>query len=239
MNFITSAIDRLARAVGMASESGESQHRNYQSRDIIHTAFLLHQKLPADLVPMILEYAELWQTFRLDSPQVPERRVTQHDSPRLQAGAIVPYQIPRGHIRLIRFITVSKDQGWSSDDREHHNTYKNSWSWFEAGIVEPMTEVELDCGHERYDSDHLRQCEAKPSNYKWDSKRIVTNVHAGREYQEHVVEWRGDDDYTRQILREIKGGYGIEVSAWARYPGWVNNVKSVVIEIECTVVRKL
>lgn len=232
MDFITSAVNRLARAIGMASETP------LETRDIYHIAFLLHQKLPADIVPMILDHAELWKTIRLDTPHVPERRVHEHDSPRIQAGAIVPYYIPKGQIRLIRFKTVSRDQGWSSYP-EHHNTYEASWSWFEAGVVEPMDEDFLSCRHTRYEGDHLRSCLAKPSTYKWGSKRIVTNIHAGKVFQEHIVEWRGNDEKFQQMLREIGGGYGIEVSACAQYPGWYNYVQSVQIEIECAAVRKL
>lgn len=232
MDFITSAVNRLARAIGMASETPLG------IRDIYHIAFLLHQKLPADLVPMILEYAELWQTIRLDTPHIPERRINEHDSPRLQAGAIVPYYIPKGQIRLIRFKTVSRDQGWSSYP-EHHGTYEASWSWFDVGIVEPMDEPVLPCRHRRYEGDHLIGCPAELSTYKWGSKRIVTNVHAGKEFREHVVEWRADDEDFQEMLKEIGGGCAIEVSACAQYPGWYNYVQSVQIEIECPVVRKL
>lgn len=255
MNFLSSAVGRLAQAIGLSSEPVNRVERPptlldsaiscpqkpaSQSRDIIHIAFLLHHKLPADLVPMILEYAELWETIRLAYRYRPER-VKDGQSPRLFAGAVVPYHLPRGFVRLIRFKTISRDQGWSSY-AEDYNTYNNSWTWFEAGITGFDEELgPLDCEHHRYDDSHLSLCAPEPGPYKYGNKRIVTNLHAYREYSEHTVEWRADseDEDIRQMMKELKGGCGIEVTAHARYPGWCNHVKSVVIEIECALVRKM
>lgn len=175
---------------------------------------------------------------------------------------------------------VSKDQGWSSFP-QWHGTYEGSWTWFEAGIVGLGNEGLI--GREEGEGEGERYYSASagvngigasacrpPGKYRYGGRRIVTNRHAHREWLEHVVEWRWDDEDSfmgdedddeddgqdldqngnrsgsasdrisiGQMVRQVRGGCGLEVVACAQFPGWCNYVKSVSIEIDLPVVRRM
>ncbi|KAK5106917.1 hypothetical protein LTS08_001040 [Lithohypha guttulata] len=218
---------------------------------IIRIALLLRTRLPADLVPMILDHAELWHPIVVATSLHPDR-IAEPQSRKLQAALVIPPHLPRNSIRRIRLITVSRDQGWSSYP-EDHDTYRGSYTWFEAGIrgLDPdnLADIEtiyqnvpVDCQHRNaLDPEHVDLCLAHEERYKYGAQRIATNIHAGKDFREHVVQWdlESEDEGTRRMIREVKGGCRIEVSAHAQFPGWVNYVKSVKIEVECAVVRKM
>lgn len=84
-----------------------------------------------------------------------------------------------------------------------------------------------------------RTCER--DGYVVGPRRVVTNVHAGTEYKRHEVVWdmSSEDEGVREGVRRLRAGQRIEVSAWAMYPGWVNHVREVSIEVECHFIRKM
>lgn len=231
------------------SRVGPRQGRQLSSTDVFKIALLLRQKLPGDLIPLILDFAQLWEIKETTHSLRPDR-VGELQAPKLQTSLIIPSYLPRGAVRRIRFIIESRDQGWSSYP-EDHGTYRGSWTWFEAGIRgldtlntdDQATLLEpVNCQHRNaLDAEHKRLCLQDVTRYKYGSRRIVTNIHAGREFQKHIVEWDlyHQDDNVRSMLKELKGGQRIEVSAHAKFPGWCNYVKSVVIEIECAIARKM
>ena len=51
-------------------------------------------------------------------------------------AGLVRYPTPRLEhpCRKIVFYTRSNDQGWRSGDQSAHGSYKDSWTWFEAGL---------------------------------------------------------------------------------------------------------
>jgi len=219
------------------------------SKDVIEIALLLREKLPGDIIPLVLDYAQMWNVKESTCSLRPDR-VGELQAPKLQAALFVPNYLPRGSIRRIKFIVESRDQGWSSYPQDH-GTYRGSWTWFEAGIRgfdasnvgDQATLLEpVDCQHRNaLDDEHKSVCLQDVTRYKYGSKRIVTNVHAGRDFRQHVVYWDlyHEDGDVRTMVQELGGGHRIEVSAHARFPGWSSYVKSVAIEIECAVVRKM
>lgn len=97
--------------------------------------------------------------------------------------------------------------GWS-DDPSSHGSYRGTQTWFEAGTSASSTRI-----------------------------LIQENVHASKEIHVHTQVWRHDDHSAvkRNWIQSIHRGDRLDVYAKARYMGWVNNVKSVKIIVECAV----
>jgi len=118
------------------------------------------------------------------------------------------------------FTVTSRDQGFSWD-RDWHGTYEHSWTWFNAVIFEPDPYYEL-------------------SQKIWEAERIITNVHAGKEYKTHTAIWSSDSDnnYQQSIFKELKNGRHIGITTWARFGAWENKVANARIEFEVAVVTR-
>lgn len=255
MDFLRRTFNQLLNLTTQPRANGQHptarQNEPQQDSDIIRIALLLRTKLPADLVPIILDYAECWTTTLSVTSLHPDR-IAEPQSGKLQAALFLPRNLPRRSVRRIRFTTTSRDQGWSSFPNDH-DTYRGSWTWFDAGVrgLDPDNEEDIDsihlnlpvdCQHRNALSDeHIKLCVAQPDRYKYGAKRLTANIHAGKEFKTHVVEWTidDDDDDLRAMIREVKGGCRVEVSAHAQFPGWVNYVKNVKIEVDCVVIRKM
>lgn len=264
MSLIGMLVDLVLDVTGLTSTVPElsslpAQIQPQEPEDIIRTALLLRQLLPADLIPLILDYAQLWYPVA-EAATSHTASISEAASHRIQASLLIPAYIPHKAIRRIRFTTVSRDQGWSSY-REDQGTYRGSWTWFEAGVAgltdespDPHSNVpviqstllapqnEINQHSTRMLDPARREFELmRPEFYKYGAKRIITNIHAGRNYKTHVVEWDADheDEDVRRMMREIKAGCCVDVAACARFGGWCNDVKSIKIEAECAVVRKM
>jgi hypothetical protein len=79
-----------------------------------------------------------------------------------------------------------------------------------------------------------------PSNYKYGSKRVCRNISGSRALTNRIVEWTTDNNEQgiRRMLKELKGGSAIEVSAFAKSP-WLNHVLNVTIEVKWAVVTRM
>jgi hypothetical protein len=212
--------------------------RERTREEIYYTAFLLRQKLPAELVPAILDHAECW----VKTASIVERdlSVTEIDIIKRDDGnggtrdEGVPYLFtdPIGMeglsglhpVRKVVFTIESSDQGYSWD-REWHGTYNHSWTWFEAVVLE----------FDEEDDAALRE-----------GKRILCNLHASIEPMRHVVEWDlssderenvfsegGEADWVKRLVR----GQRIGITVWAQFNGWTNIVRSAKIEVFTAAVR--
>ena len=104
-------------------------------------------------------------------------------------------------LRRVVISTDSKDQGWSSYP-ETQGTREGSWTWFELSLDDGGTDDEM-----------VRV-------------EVVRNIHAGQRFEKHraVIE-------DERILKQAKKGDRLSVWARAMYPGWVNSVRSVDIEV--------
>jgi hypothetical protein len=196
------------------------------ARDIYHTFFLLRQKLPPELAYTILEDAEYWlksTTERKDSVIVTDRNqrtLTQQAGLHyLSSEPIGTEGMGRLHpVRKVIFTITSKDQGWA-DNPLLNGTYEQSYTWFEAVT------------RGRSVTEHAPHPE---------SRRIVTNVRAGKEYKTHVVALyaKADNKGEREWVKDnLKTGHQVDVTVWARYPGWENHVAAARIEVFTAVLR--
>lgn len=162
--------------------------------------------------------------------------------------------------RKVVFTIRSRDQGWGGLYPDH-GTYHNSWTWFEAGLERwcrkshdddaqptlnphdlctqqpPVTETETVFQHELHPAEGFL---------------IQRNRTATDEVQEHRVEWswtdavdpadeegalaltkegRGKGTGNGEFVRELRLGDVVTVWAKSRFPGWVNYVESVKVEV--------
>jgi hypothetical protein len=196
------------------------------TRDVFHTFFLLRQKLPPELAYTIIDDAEYW------SKSTTERRetvvVTDHTQRSLGQHAGMHYlsSEPIGvegigrlyPVRKIVFTITSKDQGWA-DDPALNGTYEQSYTWFEAVI-------------------RGRDVTEKASHS--ESRRIITNVRAGKEYKTHSVALyanAGQRDEREWVKNNLKRGHQVDITVWARFPGWENHVAAARIDIFTAVLR--
>lgn len=99
--------------------------------------------------------------------------------------------------------------GWSGS-RHDHGTYNGSYTWFNV-LIQHRSETKWQC---------FERC-------------IQRNVHASSDFRVHVHTWNHDDADTdiAQCVHNIRSGDVIQVLAKAQFPGWVNHVKSVEVEI--------
>lgn len=188
-----------------------------------HAAFLISKLVPADLVPVILDKAEFWIDYPLASTS-DEFFVTERNAGSSYLVAELPANFPAHGVRSLTFTITSRDQGFSWDT-QFHNTYKNSWSWFEVAVSPPRPEGDS-------------------KTIEWSSvpgTRIITNSHACREYKTHDVTWsyHDDDHEVRKIVRSLRPGHKIAITVWARFPAWVNDVRSARIDCQFQAVRKM
>ncbi|KIX09700.1 uncharacterized protein Z518_00781 [Rhinocladiella mackenziei CBS 650.93] len=192
--------------------------------DTYRTASLLLKLLPDDLVPVVLDMAEFWHDAPLAST-TKEVHVTERNAGQPYLIAELLPVFPARGLRSLTFTVTSRDQGHSWD-RHWHGTYEHSWTWFEVALLPS-------------DSDNRTNDTGIKSPIP--GKRIITNVHASNEYRTHVVRWSYNDDEeeTRKLVRSIRAGQKIAITVWARFPAWVNNVRSARIDCQVNAVRKI
>lgn len=251
--------DHQRQQQGQAVEA-EAEQRHIKSArpdpsTVVRIALILSRKLPRDLVPLVLDHAQLWPlTAHIHESYTPDLRISQAQAGRVVGALQIPHSVAPGSIRRVRLTTDSKDQGWSSFN-EDRGSYRNSWTWFEAGIRDRspvrqgrdmglsdlrenglVSESELEVGAE---ADNASESERE--GYLLGPRKIVTNVHAGWNFATHEVIWdvEHEDEALREAVRALRPGQTIQVSAWARFPGWTNQVRRVSIELECQSVRKM
>jgi len=164
--------------------------------------------LPKTMASRILDLAEYWvqvSVTRREAMSVTER------SGECEYVSVVVRGRKQHPVRRIVFSTVSHDQGWSSNN-DSKGTYRNSYTWFEAGVVQAS------------------------SSYP---RRIIThNIHASLEHRTHVRAWENTELFPelKKWLEQIVPGDRIVVYPRAQYAGWVNVVASVEIKLYCAYV---
>jgi hypothetical protein len=217
-----------------------SRNGEWTRHEIYHIAFLMRQKLPAELVPAILDHAEFWvkaTTAREHDLAVTEGDLIQQDDgdggtreegvPYLFTDPIGMEGLTGLHpVRKVVFTIESRDQGYSWD-QEWHGTYQHSWTWFEGVVANFEAEDDAPLGN---------------------GKRILCNLHAGGDFSEHVVEWDtiSEGDTPKYVFSEggeaewVRGltrGQRVGITVWAKFGGWINYVKAARIDVYTAAVR--
>lgn len=200
----------------MDEESPNSSVR--QMHDIYHIAFLLRQKLVPDLIPHVMNYAEIFSvtTTRVEFDR--DLKVTHSNAPR---GIITSDRIStrtriRQPVRKIVFSITAHDQGWASQQDQ------GSWTWFTARKITSGSHAQQhDSGEaaEIQDSDHSRD--------------ICRNPIANNQWHTHEVAWRADskDSAESDWVSSLMVGDRVAVDAWAAFPGWTNYVRQASIAV--------
>lgn len=209
--------------------------------DTFRTAHYLKQLIiPSDLVPIIMDMAGFWIDAPLAS-KTGQLKVDQKTAGSKYLEVDLPDTFPGRCLRTLTFTATSKDQG-DSWDTDFHSSYLNSWTWFEVAIFSPESEHPAGLKHTVIPPPEPGQVtQMERSRSLLASKKIITNVHAGKEYKTHTVRWSYDDDNKeiRKLMRSIRGGMRIAITVWARYPAWVNDVRSARIDCQVNGVRRL
>jgi hypothetical protein len=119
--------------------------------------------------------------------------------------ALMPMAEHNGGKETIAYILT----GWSDKAHIYGGTYNQSFTWFDAEIATRGKLGKL-------------------------TRLVQTNVHASRQWRTHVNTWdvHDSDQSIRNWLAQLQGGDVIQVYPKARYPGWVDFVRRVEIEIK-------
>jgi hypothetical protein len=240
----------------MSSDSIRAKVPRPTRTDIFHVAFLLQQKLPPELVPPILDYAEYWlksSVAIMQDMEVSDIRILGRRSDYITPAATYLSTTPIGEVpgecengialvgqhpvRKVVFTVESQDQGWS-DYLQDHGTERGSWTWFEAVVREPDQSIYQDLLRAREETtyaQHWRDEAPEPPR----GRRVCSNVHAGRRYRTKSVTWSvhdGDKEVEKWVA-ELKREQIVDLTVWAKYPGWRNRVRSARIEVYLAAVR--
>lgn len=110
----------------------------------------------------------------------------------------------------LRVRTLSKDQGWVSDEAA------GNWTWFEVTVLDAAGNRKMVVNEEGKDEEAV-----------WESHH---NKLASKSFKLRKGRWF---EPTHELWRILKLDQGdqIAVNACARYPGWTNEVQSVSLDV--------
>ncbi|KAI8958148.1 hypothetical protein F5Y11DRAFT_351843 [Daldinia sp. FL1419] len=201
--------------------------------------FLLRTK-PLGLSKWSPSSLDLWRVEA--TPRQLEREYPESDLQKLAEGPLPTLEHP---FRKIAFDIESCDQGWSGH-HDDYNTYRNSYTWFEAGLerFDMNNECRPDCPDRKNQAHtnglNIPTCAIRPlwprvvndqgggggSRYDHDmlahhDHEIQRNRHAVSELQHHHVEWSWDDNIDPESaeagrLNEIGRGSGTGTGEFVR-----------------------
>ena len=187
--------------------------------EVLETLFLLHcrtdSKLKRSQLLRIMNLAQYWVKIQVSRDKYWKVAWEDNGPSYMETPPIAG--CPTSPVRKIIFKLKSHDQGWS-DNIALHGTYAQSYTWFDACVIKAGKSVE------------------EPKNRALqDAIRLQTNVHARKDPTVHTVVWRYDgldtEDAQSRWVRNLKAGDIIAVVPVAVYPGWVNHVLMVQVEV--------
>ena len=247
-----SQLERAKMATSTTSNNDLTRH------DIYHIAFLLQQKLPPELVPRIVDQAEFWlkSTVSLEEEmQVADIHIMGRRDHYLCAGVTYLSTLPLGEVagegpdsirlvgkqpvRKVVFHTVSQDQGWSSfpDD---HGTDRGCWTWFEAVVRDASQPTYQQVVRDHQENRNNQESETQqPLQDPPQGVELMRNLHALREWRGYskALSVHDEDEGVRNWMSGLERGQVLDLTVWARYPGWQNRVKSASIDVYLSVIR--
>ncbi|EXJ74687.1 uncharacterized protein A1O5_01381 [Cladophialophora psammophila CBS 110553] len=207
------------------------------NRNVYRTAMILSRVVDRDVVPEILDMAELWHDVPLASKvdaepfkvTAREHGVSGHRPGVVYLEAELPATMPRKALRSLTFTITSCDQG-HSNDLQDVGTYRNSKTWFEVKITPSRASRKQP----------IWKLGAEPA-FNFPPRKIVTNIHAGQDFKTHTVTWHynDEDEDIRKLIRTMGAGWKVAITAWGQYPIWDNYVQSARIDCRVHTVRKM
>ncbi|KIJ91402.1 hypothetical protein K443DRAFT_686062 [Laccaria amethystina LaAM-08-1] len=238
-------------------ELHSDQYHPSSENEVLDVQRALMNLIPAELADLIIDYAQYWP--RLASCREANPPIT-IDSTTDLGGApndvfqfylVTDRPIPGWRdsdlkvvrkVRKVVFRIWSRDQGWGGDDGLV-GEYEGSWTWFEAAICrgeeQPFLVHRPDFSSSSVPT--TRRGDLNPDTSKvW---HLQSNIRASANEALHEVVWTDVDDSKLNAWKETGSGDGrgfvrllqpgdkIAVIARARYPGWVNYVRRVEVEV--------
>jgi hypothetical protein len=186
--------------------------------EIYHIVFLLQQKLVRDVIPAIIDYAELHECTTSEFHFQPLVRVSEQHAPKQLLVCEIPRPLARvlRPVRAIVFTINSHDQGFASD-RDG-----GSWTWFTAQKLDHTV------GGDQTIADEDSTPPTLPEH-----RVIVRNPMARSRFTTHEVVWRADaeDPAEAEWVSSMQAGDQFIVHAWARFPAWVNHISDVSVKV--------
>ncbi|KAN0124657.1 hypothetical protein V8E53_015693 [Lactarius tabidus] len=187
------------------SDSDPSNRYTPSRADVIAARSILLSHFPTELVEIILDVAQYYPHSFFAMPGHHFNHPLTVQDLRVQAMLTGPI-VDSKFISRVVIRTESHDQGWSSYPQDQ-GTFNNSWTWLDLALVRNPSEG--------------APPETPPD---W---RIYTNLHASRSWQSKEVIL----DTSNEVIGALRPGDSLAIWAEARYPGWVNNVRSASIEV--------
>ncbi|KAH6905061.1 hypothetical protein BKA70DRAFT_1108445, partial [Coprinopsis sp. MPI-PUGE-AT-0042] len=227
--------------------------------DVLAVQEVLLEHLPIEIIHLILDKAEYWPRLLAQRESEPPLRICNPISDKVLHTVISFPGIPesclthesRMKLRRVVFHILSHDQGWGGDPNLT-GRFEGSWTWFEASIIRGEIHRLLEGASENAKSGPGVPFRVpNPSNGEkvW---HLQSNVRASPSHAEmHEVVWDltqdasltspsliGQSDLLKtkgwpgsRFRRRVQPGDRIAVFARAQYPGWVNNVLFVDVQI--------
>jgi hypothetical protein len=186
--------------------------------EIYHVVFLLQQKLVRDVIPAIIDNAELYECMTSETRFQPLLRISERQAPKQLLVCEIPKPLARvlRPVRAIVFTINAHDQGFASD-RDG-----GSWTWFTAQkLAQPV-------GDRQTSVDDI----SAPSTLT-EHKEIIRNLMARSRFTTHQVVWRADaeDPAEAEWVSSMEAGDQFAVHAWARFPAWVNHISDISVKV--------
>ena len=129
--------------------------------------------------------------------------------------------------------------GWCAEGRDPNFEYARSWTWFEAGTIPgkpPVQTLEQQPQGRSHDGVGTAPAPVEPEEGPPSKRHLIQrNVCASDKSRKHIVTWTHDNSSPeiREWLASIRPSDTIGVFPKAMYPGWVNHVKYVKLEVFC------
>jgi len=121
----------------------------------------------------------------------PETIIDQREEVLRVSEDSIPYLISRPipvgkTLKKVVITVISKDQGWS-DHQSDHDTYRNSWTWFELSV-------------------------GSDSGERWRGE-VVRNLHAHGDFKEHTIQISDGELYEKAKSGDVLTVWALAKSA--------------------------
>jgi hypothetical protein len=198
-----------------------------QMHNIYHIAFLLRQKLIRDVVPAILEYADLHSSTTSTTKFSPTLVVSEREAPE----QLIECDIAKVKTRVLRPVRKITFEIHSHDRRFAECSIEGARTWFTARKSSPETTLlsgsmlDLDAGNELEYSHHRDIC----TNALYSRRCIMTDS-----WKPHQITWRADslDPVEAEWVSSFVAGDRFAVFAWANHHSeWHNNVANISVTV--------